>query len=444
LVLGASGSGKSVMTAAALVEEIRQTRAAGAKRPAYVLVDPKGDLIQLVLHGLAGIESLNGHDILDDVVYLDPFGAGGFPLNLNRMERGGTPLDITAMQLAALVGTVSTATGTQKHLGMGARQQQLLQEVLLGALDTDHPDSNILWALDALTEPNGMKALAAITKSARARQFLLSARLSDELMVSCASRLRTAFAATGALERLVSADTSIQFRELVAPGRITLIDLGRPTGGLSTLQAFWTNLLVRLLIQHLLERPSPWAGHHARVVVDESQVVAPVLADMAEQVLTTGRSRGVSLVTMSQGTALIHKASDTLLDVLLTNTPTKFVGRLGAVDAQLLAKSLTAKQGVDESTQVIRNRFISAVTNAADRQFFLLEPGSIQRFRSLDVDLDGWEQAAERRVEKIREVKSRFALPEGSKPRRRLSDVVPRAPRRGGQNKPKVVRSPWG
>jgi hypothetical protein len=44
----------------------------------------------------------------------------------------------------------------------------------------------------------------------------------------------------------------------LSPGRITLVDLGRPVGGLTSLQAFYANVLCCLAIEHLMERRSPW------------------------------------------------------------------------------------------------------------------------------------------------------------------------------------------
>src|SRR5262249_12689129 len=158
--------------------------------------------------------------------------AGGFAFNLNRLPLGTTPVDIPALQLAALVGAVSAATGSPAHLGLGARQLDVLQNVLLAALSCPHPKGNGLWAYDGLTEKNGPKLMAALTTSERAKSFLLSTKLSDELRVSTASRLRSAFAASLHLERLISAPGCIDWGALLGPGNIVIVDLGRPTGGL--------------------------------------------------------------------------------------------------------------------------------------------------------------------------------------------------------------------
>lgn len=416
-VLAASGAGKTMLICKVLAEEFCQPTDDETKRPSMLLVDPKGDLGEVV-RGVAA----HAPDNLCRISYLNPFD-GGFPFNLTKLNRGKTPSDILALQLASLVAEVSTATGAQKHLGVGARQLDVLTNVLLASLEATDPRASVLWALDALTTNDGMKLLASITKSERAKQFLLSANLGDELRASCASRLRSAFAASQNLERIVAADAILSFEELLAPGQMCILDLGQPTGGLSSLQFFWSNLVVRLVVEFLLERPSPWQGHHTRIVIDEAQIPAVVLADCAERILTTGRSRGISLVTLSQGTVLLKDASETLLRVLLTNTPNRYIGRLSAADAELLGREVTAGPGVDESVSAIRSRFVSAVTNLNDREFFLLRPGKRERFRSADVPVEAWKQAGEEHADAIAKMKAAHALTTNT-PRVALADIA--------------------
>lgn len=460
--LAASGAGKTVLVAHGLLQELVAAKELPpALQPSLFVIDPKGDLLHMLLIGLSSIDPGR----LADVRYLNPFDQrGGFAFNLNRLALGSTPQDVRALQLAGLVAEISTATGAQK-IGIGARQGDVLQHVLLGALTSDHPAANVLWALDALILPGGLTTLGKLTTSARARQFLLSADLSDELRASCASRLRTAFATTTALERMMATPTSVQFADLLAPGRLCFVDLGQPVGGLMSLQKFYANLICRLAIDHLLTRPSPWGGHHCRVVIDEAQIVAPVLSDIAELLLTTGRSRGLSITSISQGTTLIRDASETLLRVLLTNTPTKFIGRLAAPDAELLAREQAPGPGVEESMSAVRSRFVGSVCNLPDRTFLHLRPGSRTRFTSTEVDLARWQAAAAAQVATLDAVKralqlapgapERVTLDAASSPRRRHPPRTP-APARtsttanvsespmAAPHEPPVPRSRWG
>jgi len=449
-VFAGSGAGKSVMVAAAIVAEATAPRAPEQQPPALFVVDAKGDLADLILLALAA----TAPERLADVMYLDPFAArGGFAFNLNRLALGNSPIDIRAMQLANLVSEVSTATGTQRHLGTGSRQIDLLTNVILGALGVEHPRASLLLALDALTDQKSLKALGTATSNERVKQFLLSAQLGEELRVSTASRLRAALAASSSLSSMIGSPDCVQFAELTAPARIVLVDLGRPVGGLTSLQTFYANLVVRLAVEHLMERPSPWRGHHCRIVIDEAQVVAPVLSDRAEAILTTGRSRGLSLTTITQGTTLLAAASDTLLRVLMTNTPTRFIGRLAAPDAEMLAREQAPARGVDESLGSFRGRFTAAVTSLEDREFFCLTPGRRERFHSIDIDMDAWRAAGERHARAIEAVKSRLAIPPNTPPAVTLAELAAtaRPASRAANNNPRVAgpstgrpRSRWG
>lgn len=163
----------------------------------------------------------------------------------------------------------------------------------------------------------------------------------------------------------------------------------------------WSIALAALEVGRLLLQDDELLGRH----------VAAVLADVAERVLTTGRSRAVSLTALSQGTVLLRDADASLLSVLLTNSPLKVVGRLAAPDAALLAREQAPRPGTDESSGAIRERFTSAVTNLPDREFFCLLPGMRARFTSLSVDLAARDQAAEEQRVVLAEVKQRYQVP---------------------------------
>lgn len=425
-VLAASGAGKTVAVGHALVDEIvAPPPPAGAG--SVVVIDPKGDLVETILAALCAREP----GALARVRYLDPFGPSGFPFNLCHLPLGQTPLDIRAMQVADLVSVVSTSVGAQAHLGTGARQVDALTNLILAALSSEAEGRSVLFALDALFDRSGPARLAAVTTSLRAREFLQSSPLSDELRISCASRLRTAFGLTSRLEALVSTPRCLSPASLVEPGAITLVHLGAPPGGLERLSAFWANLLLRVLVEHLMERPSPFAGHGTRLVLDEVQVLAPVLADVAERLLTLGRSRNLSLVVLSQGTTLLRDASDTLLRVLLTNTPTKIIGRLAPADAELLAREVAASPGVDESTSAVRSRFAASVAGLADREFMLLRPSERARFVSRPVDMAARAAAREAHAADVGRLMAAFAV-EDTAERPRLP-ALPARGRRGGQ-----------
>ncbi len=423
---GASGTGKSALIGNALAQKIArgQTDLPPEQQPAALIIIPKSDFRQILEQATAALAPAT----LGNLVCLNPFSATGFPFNLNRFDWGDTPVEICAWQLSTLVAEVSTSTGLLRSgsANAGARQIDVLSNLLLAALTVDDPRASVLLAYDALVTPRGLERLAALTRSSRARGFLGATKLGDELAVSCAARLRMAFAATDSLERMMGCDSCIRLADLTAAGRLCLLDLGRPFGGMPGLQIFWASLLAALAIDHALARPSPFVrGHHLRIVIDEVQIVAPVLASRAEALLTTGRSRAVSSVYISQGTALIHRASDALIPTLLTNCPTKLIGRLAAADAELLASDQTPIPGNTERPKFLRERFAAAVSNLPDRRFFHLEPARRRRFTSTPIDLTRFEAAAEAEATLIAAAEARFALPATTPPRTTLAELTP-------------------
>jgi len=456
LCLASSGTGKSVMLANAIAAEFAQqmNNSALADRMSCLVIDPKGDFSLHLIQALASRDS----KLLSQVNYLDPFadaeGVVPFAFNLNKLALGKTPLDVRALQISNLCAAVSTGVSEMKHLGVGARQVDTLLHVVLGALANKHPEANILWALDALVIRQGLKRLAGLTTSKRAKQYLSNTFLSPELQASCASRLRTAFSLTSSLEQIVTANGSLQFADLLSPGQITILNLGMPTGGITELSKFYASLFVQLCYEHLMERPSPYQGHHVRLVIDEVQVVAEVLEKIAEAILTLGRSKNVSLTAISQGSALITSSSEVLLPVMLSNTNFKLIGRLNAEDAEILAKTIAPGEGVDETLNETRSTFIARVTNLKDREFVLLQPGQRERFTSAEVKMEGWREAQAEHAQDIAAMKARLTLPPSRKPRVALDDVAPYKARGASQSPPppknsnhrgpKAPRSPWG
>ena len=169
LVFGASGAGKSVLMANTLVSRIvEEAQTEPYKRNSIIVIDPKSDLINHIIAGIAAAAP----DRLSDITVLDPFNVG-FASNLCH-QRKMAPMhhEIRAGKYADIVGSVSTGTGTQRHLGIGARQRDVLLHLLLATLECGDPRRTVLWAEDALMQKGGLKALASITNDGRAKQWL--------------------------------------------------------------------------------------------------------------------------------------------------------------------------------------------------------------------------------------------------------------------------------
>lgn len=416
LCLAATGAGKTVSLGEAIARELITT--GNTEHPTTALIiDPKADLIQVILNAIITYDISR----LQDVRYIAPF-AGSFPFNL-ALAQQNIPPDIFALQLAEVVNTVSTGqTGSQRNLGLGARQLDALTSAIGGALTTNKPNATILWALDAFLVKNGFQLLASISNSEQARVGLLSTVLSEDLKVSCASRLRTSFSLVDTVTRSLGADSCLDISELLEPGRIVLVDLSQPP--IPSLRRMWCNLWVTMVVNHAMSRVSPWTRNHLRMVIDELDLISESQAPIIAEILARGRSLGVSLVGASQGSALLRDSSEVLWKVLLQNVRTKLVGRLSAIDAEIFSRELGAKYGVDLPVSAIRTNFASSVTNLNERIFYMLEPSSSRKYRTQDVDLSARARAADEHAAELDAVRNRLSLDPNQPPRARLWDVA--------------------
>lgn len=425
LVMGSSGAGKSLMVSEATVAQIVE----GDDETATVCVDPKGDVVLGILQAIARARP----QILRSgrVKYLNPFAPGlAFPFNLLRSPLGQTTPDVRARTLAQLTGVLTAQQGQRSDGGLGVRQVELLSAAYEAcfALRDQYPEASLLWSIDALQSPEAMKLLARAVPSPRLRETLM-AKYSDDLLVSCASRTRLAWASSAGLARSTSAPGCLSFEDLTAPGSITLIDLGHPLGGTAE-RSFYASVIVRLVVDHLYAvRPSPFAGHHCQLVIDEAAQVATVLQDVAEMVLQTGRSRRIGLTAMSQGASALDRAAPGLLETLHANVPMTAVGRLGsAADAERFARVVAPAPGSSERPETVRLRLASALANLPPRTFYVLGAGARQRFTTKTVDVGAGEAALRSREAELRTIRSQLALPLDGPDAPTLRDVLSRSP----------------
>lgn len=440
LVLGKSGCGKSIMVSAALLKSILldlRTKPA-AQRTCNVVVDAKGDLGGYLLAGLAA--SGEASELLDKVFFLDPFTKGrGYPFNLRQLD-SRTDKSVLALGLAELCGELSTGMGSQAHLSQGSRQVQILSTLFAAILSSPHPQASPLWALDALQRGRrGFADLAAITSCEKSKQFLMSKQhIPDSLLSSVLARLTTGFALTEHIEKQMSADTCVQMSETIRPGNTVVIDLGNPPNAMVSITRYYASLLVRLIINHALERPSPYSenGFGVNICIDESQIVIPAIAPIAQNLLETARSRGVSLTLMTQGTATIRKEAPTLLSSIMSNVEMILAGSLSAADAETLSRELAPSLGVEQSISKLRQDFVARATNLEPRFFNRIGTGERTVFRTADVPLEDWQQATIRCQAQLDAVKSRLAPALRQGPRPQLPDL-PRSRPRPKKKKPK-------
>lgn len=438
LVLGSTGCGKTALVALLALGEQLNAIAEGRVPDAVTILDPKGDIGDY----LVGALSAELPEALSRIIWLDPFERRQvpFPLNLRHLEQDGLSADERAWFLASLSNVVSTGMGTAAHLGQGARQQELIALLIGATLTASHPAASPVWAVDALTlGPKGIRALAELTPVPRYREALQALHMGDELRASVLARLRLMCSATEQIEAMASAPGCVDLERLLAPGVITVISLRDPPAGNVGLVRYFANLLVRLLFERAMCRPSSAEGPMVRFVLDELPVVSETLHDCLERGLAVGRSKGLSFVLASQTLKQLEVGgNDLLVTLILSQIPWRAAGRLPAREAELCAREQAPGPGIDESASAMRARLSGIITNLTDRNFVSLRAGARQRFVSETVDMEGWLRAAQDRATEIGAQKQRLWLPADLGPRVRLADLIPA--KRRARPRPKAGR----
>lgn len=389
---------------------------------ALFAVDMKSDFVELLLGALCSLAT--PAQLLAHVGFINVYARNGqpgaVPLNFARSDLANQPPAVVALQLTAVLSSASAGLGGGQRVNMGNRQSETASQLFRAVLEGP-PEANLLWALDAL-QMDDLKQLATVTRSPSVRDYLNSVELSTELVSSISSRLRAAFALYDELENAVGASTCLPWQDTVRPGAVTLLDLGHAP--LPSLAECMGNIIVRLVGELLLQRPSPTTEHHVKIACDEAQVLAESLEDVATRITTVGRSKNVSIAVFTQSTALFQQRAPELTASLLTNADTRTIGKLSVGDAEVWVRAAAPAPGVEESVGALRSRLLGIVTNLQPREFLYLTPGKVQRARSLPVDIAAWDGAKARQAEVVDAIRRRWSPAEPFPPRLRLQDYL--------------------
>lgn len=440
-IAAASGTGKSCAVAHGITQEFLANQTLPPEqRRALCVVDPKSDLADLTIK----LCLLHAPEKADNVHYFDPLGRG-MKLGISQLPAHGTPLEIRAMEIAYLVAEATSSVGTQKSLGAaGPKQISTIYHYLLAAMASEHESRNILWSLDCL-QRRLEKTLARLTTSRRAREFLLADNVDESLRSSCALKLQTALATTDRVEAMTCADSAPDWQALLGPDQLGIFDFGAPM--LANLRSFFANLIVRLCLSFLLNtRESPYPGHVAHVFVDEAPVLIPTLSDLANDILTLGRSKGISLCQISQAVSQLAKAADgTYLKTILTNVPDRYYSRMAMSDCLLLAKEIAPLPGSQQGLSELQRQYAALLGCLPDRQFLYMAPGGVrERFRTADIPMEKLDQVGRDKADVIEQIKNRYRLPENPPPRVTLAEVSGSSSRPKRRGHPGSRRSKWG
>lgn len=323
ITYGATGMGKGMAWLMLLDQELRRMilrEELGLPPDSVILLlEPKHDIapsfLALFEARLRRASPAVRERMLTRLTTFNPLGRFVVPLPLLTPAPGVAP-ELHATALSGLIGRLSGSP-------FGPKQRPILDVVLL------------LFILERKTLPEGvellgnwerLRVLARRSTSPLVRGFFEeNARVPAGSLDGIRARLlRLVFAPN--LRAMFSAQTGLDFDELLVPGNISVFDNGGDQGD-EDLTSFFDGFSVLELGRSIRRRQNGAAP--VIMVVDEFQRVLAGDGDVAEQTATlleTARSRGVALHLLTQSPASVSAVSPRLLRAIHTNAALEILG----------------------------------------------------------------------------------------------------------------------
>jgi hypothetical protein len=323
-VSGATGSGKTRL-ALAWIDQILHEMARGAA-VSVIVIDLKGELTELVLSLLAErvIQRREVGRLLTNLLTVRFFAEGAAlpPWNLLAPMPG--------MSVATHARAIAEALEHALGMSLGSRQENVFGMVLAYAIERGLTIAELRAALEA---PEELAADGARSKSPEVRTYFEHrfARETPATRDGLTSRLDLLLS-LDSIRAMVSARDTIDWRTRLAPGCLSILDLGgAPFGGDSPRRAI-ASLALQFVLSGIFD-PGRTRDGFTLLVCDEIQeAVTPATLRNLDRIVTTARSFRAGLLSIHQSLTQLPPA---FLQLLSTNVRLRAIGRSGADDAWL-------------------------------------------------------------------------------------------------------------
>ncbi len=412
LVTGATGSGKSYLVLAIILQLLR-SRPSG-----LVIIDMKGELAGLLrdilIPGLVGVGDAPGSaQLLRHLAVIAPFDdATTIPFQLLTREPR-LPIEVQAHEVATTFGRTVASD-------LGPLQQHLFRHALMLAIDVGLTLPDVAELLRDQTLLRGALERTSLEETRR----YFAAQFGRERGTSVAGLLSRLDSITmyPSLRRMLRASGMVRFDRMLETA-VTVVDLGGAPAGMSELSRFFGQLIFNKLTRAIFARRVERSTPPVAIIADEfQQLLTSEVARDFERILTLARSQRVFLWSVFQQAAQVEAVSPTLLRILRTNTNYQLLMRSDLEDARTLAhvlpttgtalrprdgfpdpRTTPATMTVDEE----RRKLLEMVPSMPDRVGWFWErraPHPALLLRSARLDIDGGRQAAKRLSPELRKV----------------------------------------
>lgn len=341
-VIGKTGTGKTTF----LETLLRQDLAAGN---GLALLDPHGDFVEKVVHGLP-------ENRMSDLIYFN-VPEGLFPPGFNPLER--VPPERRPLAASALLDAFKKIWADS----WGPRMEHILRNALLALME--QPQATLADVLELLLDPGFRKAAALRVANAQVRSFWLReyesypARFRTEAIAPIQNKVGAFLAHPLLRQILTQPQSSFDLRKVMDERKVLLVNLAKGRIGEDA-----SSLLGALLISAMgwtaLGRADVPEEERRDfyLYLDEFQNYATLsLANMMSEL----RKYGLNLILAHQ---YMGQLEDPVRDAILGNVGTLVVFRVGTQDAEILEKEFHPDLSVtDLISQPNRHVYLRLMVN---------------------------------------------------------------------------------
>lgn len=322
-IIGKTGMGKSVLIENMVYSDIINGNGC-------CVVDPHGDLAELI------VDCIPSHRI-NDVIYVNPSDID-FPIAFNVLEK----VDSKYRHLVA-----SGLVGVFKKIwadSWGPRLEYLLRNTILALLD--YPDSTLLGVNRMLVDPDYRKKVVAKIKDPVVKMFWTDefTKYNQQFLTEAIAPIQNKvgqFLSTSLIRNIVGQVTStLDLRKIMDEGKILILNLSKGRIGEDASSLLGAMIITKIQLAAMSRVDIPENERKDfYLYVDEFQNFA---TESFANILSEARKYHLCLTIAHQYIGQLEVGGNYVVrNAVFGNVGTMIVFRVGAADAEFLAKEFT-------------------------------------------------------------------------------------------------------
>ena len=315
-VIGKSGMGKSTLLENMIIQDINKGRG-------LAVVDPHGDLAEKIIRYIPDRR-------VEEVVYFNPADAE-YPIAFNVVEQ--VEPHLRHLVASGLIGVFQKLWADS----WGPRLEYILRNAILAVLD--YPDSTLLAITRMLSDKNFRKRVVEKIQDPVVKAFWVNefSSYNDKFASEAVAPIQNKvgqFLSSSLIRNIVGQiRSSIDLRKIMDEGKILIMNLSKGRIGEDNSALLGSMMITKLQLAAMSRVDTPEEERRDfYLYVDEFQNFA---TDSFANILSEARKYHLSLVLAHQ---YIEQLTDSVRAAVFGNVGTLVVFRVGATDAEFLAK----------------------------------------------------------------------------------------------------------